>query len=197
MKFYSFRSRYFDGYSRKIVLDKKENARVEYVYEGIYHIAECSGAQWRLHKAVLLLFALLGDILLIFSMSAYVPANFCSDVLLLQVSVLFLLFANTLGAISRLSCGRKLTKWEYRMGVKTISECSLLSFFVLLALLLDEGGSFLTGRWSFDADALTAFFPLVFLAVLQLSCVFLVKKETYREEISNDLPHGIDITNDF
>lgn len=194
---HGFRDNYFQDHSRKIVLGENGNPKVEYVYEGIYHTLNASDRQWRLSKLLFPLLTAAGVICLVSAMMTEVPGNHIKDLAMLQAISLLLFFGMGVGAFSRMTAPRHMTRWEYRMGVATLREFSLLVMLSLGALLADELISALLGRITFDAANGALWLKLAACFALVLVQYRLVKKETYLEQVSDDLPHGIDITNDF
>ena len=197
MKGQSPRDRFFQDYSRKIVMDKRGKTHVEYVYEGDYYTAELTGGQWNIRKAGLLLLLLLSVALLLSAMLTELTLNHAGDVVLLEVLALFLLMGDGVGMASRLVHGRRLRKQEYRMAVKTVTECSFLAACVLAVLFLDITVSTLVGRWVWEAPVLGFLVRVLLLLAAQLGMAVLVRREHYTTQVSGDMPHGIDITNDF
>lgn len=194
----SFRDRYFRDYSRKIVMDRDTGAtHVEFVYEGVYYTAAMTAKNWRRRKVLLAAAVVLSAFLLLSAMTVDVPANRGTDVVLMETAVLFLLLGDGVGAVSRLMAKPRMTRQEYRMGVKTLTECSGLAAVVLVMLLLDLGVSFGLGRWPWQGELVGLRIRLVLLVSLCTGLYYAVKGERYTAEQSHDLPHGIDITDDF
>lgn len=194
---YGFRDGYFQDHSRKIILGENGNPKVEYVYEGIYHTLDASDRQWRISKLLFPLLTAAGVICLVSAMMTEVPGNHIKDLAMLQAVSLLLFFGMGVGAFCRITAPRHMTRWEYRMGVVTLREFSLLLMLSLGALLADEIISALLGRIALDGANALLWLKLAACFALALVQYRLVKKETYQEQISDDLPHGIDITNDF
>lgn len=192
----SFRKHYFQGYARKITLDENNNTHVEYVYEGMYHVADCSAAQWAVRKVRLVLCCCLEAFLLITAMSLPAQGNYHTDMILLQVLALLLLLGESVGAFFRLVCTRRMTTWEYRINIKTPRECAQLAAVVLAVVWLDAAASAWLGRWGLDELGVWLLVLTALAAAVQAVTAHCVGKETYTEEQSRDMPNGIDITND-
>lgn len=193
----SFRNQYFQDHSRRIVMDERGKMRVEYVYEGVYHIAECTAKSWRLRKVLFLAALLTSGYLLLSAMLLDVACNYCRDVVFLQCGILFCLLGSAVGTVFRMLSGSKMTKWEYRIAVNTPKECAVLITAVALALVGDVLASMAAGRWTAAPAAWEVVLRIALLAAVQLFLALWVRRERYTEEISHDLPHGVDITNDF
>lgn len=193
----SFRERYYQDHSRKIVLGADGNPRVEYVYEGIYHTLNGTDAQWKQTKVVYPLLTAAGTACLLWAMLTETPGNHLKDIALLQALCLLMLFGTGVGAFNRIMAPRHMTRWEYRMGVATLREFSLLTLLLLAVLGADEVISAFAGRIAVDATVLALWLTLLLCFALMLIQYRLLKKEVYRERISDDLPSGTDITNDF
>ena len=191
------RDRFFQDHARKIVMDERGRTRVEYVYEGDYYTAELTDRQWNVRKAGLLALLLASAALLLSAMMTEIRPNHAQDVVLMEAVTLFLLLGDCVGMASRLAHGRRLQKQEYRLAVKTLTECSFLAVCVLAALLLDLAVSLLAGRWAWEPPALGFLVRVVLLLAAQLGAAVLVRRERYATQASHDMPHGIDITNDF
>ena len=195
--FHHFSDSYFQDHSKKIVLGADGNARVEYVYEGIYYTMEGTDRQWLRGKVRYLLLSAAAAALLLVGMTTETALNRVTDVMLLQIFSLFLFLGLGIGVVNRLTVPRSMTKWEYRMGVATVKECSLLLVWSLGVLLLDGCGALVFGRIGFDWKSAQVLLEILGGLLLILCQYRLVKKERYREEISDDLPTGTDITSDF
>lgn len=196
-KRYGFRDNYFQDHSRKIVLGMDGNPRVEYVYEGIYYSLEGTDRQWNLSKLYFTLLTTGAAACLLLAMLTETPGNHMTDITVLEVISMFLLFGVGIGVFNRLTAPRQMTKWEYRMGVVTIKEFSLLLLVSLAALLLDEAVSMMTGRLAWDGTNVLLMGKLALCFALVLAQLRKARKERYQERFSDDLPNGIDITNDF
>lgn len=193
----SFRESYYQDHSRKIVLGADGNPRVEYVYEGIYHTMDCTESKWVRTKLAYTSLTAAGAACLLWAMLTETPGNYLKDIAMLQALSLLLFFGAGVGAFNRITAPRHMTKWEYRMGVATLREFSLLILVFLGVLLADEVISVLMGRILLEGTALLLWLKVALSLSLILIQYRLLKKETYLERISDDLPHGIDITNDF
>lgn len=196
-RLHSFRENYFQDHSRKIVLGENGNPRVEYVYEGIYHTLEGTDAQWKRSKCLYALLTVAGAACLLSVMLTETLGNHIKDIALLQALSLLLFLGAGVGVFNRIAAPRHMTKWEYRMGVATPREFSLLLLLSLGVLITDEVISALIGRFVLDGTVILLWTKSTLCFVLILIQYRLLKKETYLERISDDLPHGIDITNDF
>lgn len=194
---HSFRENYFQDHSRKIVLGEDGNPKVEYVYEGIYHTLDGTDQQWKRSKLRYSLLTVAGSLSLISAMMTETPGNHIKDLALLQALSLLLYFGAGVGIFNRITAPRHMTRWEHRMGVATLREFSLLLLISLGILLADGAVSALTGRTVLDGTAALAWLKVVLSFALMLIQYRQLKKEVYLEQISDDLPHGIDITNDF
>lgn len=196
-RFPGFREKYYQDHSRKIVLGADGNPRVEYVYEGIYYTLDGSDGRWKRSKAAYPLLTAAGAVCLLSVMLTQTPGNYVKDIVLLQAVSMLLFFGAAIGVFNRITAPRHMTKWEYRMGVATIREFSLLLLISLAALMTDEVGSALAGRFAVDGTVILLWLKTALCFALVLLQYRLLKKETYLERISDDLPSGIDITNDF
>lgn len=194
---HSFRENYFQDHSRKIVLGENGNPHVEYVYEGIYYTLDGTDAQWKRNKVLCLLLTVAGAACLLSVMLTETPGNHMKDLALLQALSLLLFFGAGVGVFNRITAPRHMTKWEYRMGVATLREFSLLLLMSLGVLITDEVISAVFGRFVPDSIVILLWTKTVLCFGLILIQYRLLKKETYLERISDDLPHGVDITNDF
>lgn len=195
--FQSFRDNYYQDYSRKIVQGADEKAHVEYVYEGIYYAQDVLDRQWYLYKLCYMVLTVLGAAALLSAMCMETTGNYLKDMTMLQAVSLFLFLGAGVGACSRLAAPRRMTRWEYRMGVVSLREFSQLLVLCLSILLADGLVSGVSGRLLFDRTG------VIFL-IRQAVCLLVagiqyrfIKNEHYLEQVSEDLPHGIDITNDF
>lgn len=196
-RLHGFRDSYYQDHSRKIVLGADGNPHVEYVYEGIYYTLDGSDRRWRLGKLLHLALTTGAAAVLLSVMLTETPGNHRTDITLLQVICLFLFFGAGIGVFNRLTAPRHMTRWEYRMGVATVRECSALLLLCLGALLADELVSAALGRLVFDRTSALVCLKTALCLLLVFAQYRLVKKERYSEHASDDLPHGIDITNDF
>lgn len=196
-RFQSFHEKYYQDHSRRIVLGAEGNPRVEYVYEGVYHTLDGTDRQWKRSKAAYPLLTAAEGACLLSVMLTRTPGNYTGDIVLLQVASLLLLFGVAIGVFSRLTAPRDMTVWEYRMAVATPREFSLLLVLSLGALMTDEVVSAITGRFLLDGAAMLLWLKAALCLALSLTQYRLLKKEAYRERVSDDLPSGIDITNDF
>lgn len=194
---HSFRENYFQDHSRKIVLGEDGNPRVEYVYEGIYYTLDATERQWKRSKLQYGLLTVAGAFSLISAMMTDTPGNYIKDMSMLQALSLLLFFGAGVGVFNRLTAPRNMTKWEHRMGVATLREFSLLLLMSLGALTADGIISALTGRIALDGTVIFLWLKIILSFVLVLIQYRLLKREVYLERFSDDLPHGIDITNDF
>lgn len=194
---HGFRENYYQDHSRKIVLGENGNPHVEYVYEGIYHTLNGSDQQWKKSKLLYTLLTAAGGLCFLSVMGTETPGNHLKDVAFLQAVALLLFFGSCIGVFSRLTAPRHMTVWEYRMGVATLREFSLLLLISLVLLIADEGISLLVGRITPDGTVAVLCLKLVSCFALVLVQYKMLRKERYLEQISDDLPHGIDITNDF
>lgn len=194
---HSFRENYFQDHSRKIVLGEDGNPKVEYVYEGIYRTLDGTDQQWKLSKLCYGFLTVAGAFSLISAMMTETPCNHIKDLALLQALSLLLYFGAGIGVFSRIMAPRRMTRWEYRMGVATLQEFSLLLLISMGILLADGSASALTGRTVPDRPAVFVWLKIVLSFALMLVQYRKLKKEAYLEQSSDDLPHGIDITNDF
>ena len=194
---HSFRENYFQDHSRKIVLGEDGKPKVEYVYEGIYHTLDGTDQQWKLSKLSHSFLTVVGAFSLISAMMTETPCNHIKELALLQALSLLLYFGAGVGIFNRIVAPRHMTRWEYRMGVATLREFSLLLLISMGILLVDGAVSALTGRMVLDAAAVFAWLKIVLSFALMLVQYRKLKAEAYLEQISDDLPHGIDITNDF
>ena len=196
-RFQSFREKYYQDHSWKIVLGTDGNPKVEYVYEGIYYTLDGSDRQWKRSKTAYPLLTAAGAVCLLSVMLTQTPGNYIKDIVLLQAVSMLLFFGAAIGAFNRITAPRHMTKWEHRMGVATPREFSLLLLISLAALMADEGVSALTGRFVVDGTVILLWLKIALCFVLVLVQYRLLKQESYLERISDDLPSGIDITNDF
>lgn len=196
-RFQGFREKYYQDHSRKVVLGADGKLRVEYVYEGIYHTLNGSDGQWKRSKVIYPLLTAAGAVCLLSVMLTPTPGNYMKDIVLLQAVSMLLFFGAGIGAFSRMTSPRHMTKWEYRMGVATIREFSVLLLISLAALIADEVVSAIIGRIIPDGTVILLWLKTALCFALVQMQYWLLKKETYREQVSDDLPSGIDITNDF
>lgn len=193
----SFRNDYYQDHSRKIVLGANGNPHVEYVYEGIYYTLDGTERAWRLKKLLHLVLTGAAVYLLLSVMLTETPGNHMADITMLQVFALFLFLGVGIGVFNRLTAPRNMTKWEYRMSIVTVRECCGLLILSIGALLTDELLSVVMGRTVFDQTNCLIWGKTALSLLLVFAQYRLVKEERYLERISDDLPHGIDITNDF
>lgn len=192
-----FRERYYEGFSRRIVLDGRGKAGVEYVYEGTYYTLAGSDRAWGIHKIIPVLSAALSTLTLILAMCVDTEANSVKAVTALQAAALLLLLALWTGVFTRFTSKRDMTRWEYRMAVKTLSECGLLFSVLQTAVFVTALVLAVKSKDGFSTNCLTFLF-LTFLSSSLLFLLFLfVRREHYLTRQSNDLPHGEDITGDF
>lgn len=192
-----FRERYYEDFSRRIVLDGRGKAGVEYVYEGTYYTLAGSDRTWVIHNILPVLSAALSTLTLILAMCVDTEVNSVKAVTALQAAALLLLLALWTGVFTRLTAKRDMTLWEYRMAVKTVSECSLLFSVLQTVVFVTAMVIAVTGKDGFNTESLLFLF-LTFLSSSLLFLLFLfVRREHYLTRQSNDLPHGEDITGDF
>lgn len=196
-RFPGFREKYYQDHSRKIVLGADGNPKVEYVYEGIYYTLDASDAQWKRSKAVYPLLTAAGAVCLLSVMLTPTPGNYIKDIVLLQAVSMLLFFGGAIGAFNRITAPRHMTKWEYRMGAATLREFALLLLMALGLLMADEVVSVIIGRIALDGTVIALWLKLALCFALVLVQYRKLKQETYLEQESDDLPSGIDITNDF
>jgi hypothetical protein len=196
-KITGFRERYYEGFSRRIVLDGRGKAGVEYVYEGTYYILAGSDRERTVHKVIPLISVALSSLTMIGAMCIAAEANSVKAVTAMQAAALLLLLALWTGVFTRLTAKRDKTLWEYRMAVKTVSECSLLFSVLQTVVFVTAMVIAVTGKDGFNTESLLFLF-LTFLSSSLLFLLFLfVRREHYLTRQSNDLPHGEDITGDF
>ncbi|MCD7835015.1 MAG: hypothetical protein LUH00_13690 [Lachnospiraceae bacterium] len=188
---------YFKGYSRKVVMDENMEMHSEYVYEGTYYTMDCPDNVWIRRKGRVLILFLLAAVTLIWGMMGAAEANARKGIVFLQAASLLLLLGTAICVCCRLSAGRKMTDWEYRMSVVSIREFALMDMLALGAAAAAVGCGVLFGLFAFSMAEVTLFLKLVAGAAFSWILMREVKKEVYREEISQDLPHGVDMTNDF
>lgn len=193
----SFRDSYFQDHARKIVLGADGNPHVEYVYEGIYYTLGDTDRRWFLRKLGCFAMSAASAGLLLSAMMTDTALNRMADILILQVLALFSFLGLGVGVVNRLTAPRRMTKWEYRMGVVTLKECSLLLVLILGCMLADGVLSVLLGRIVWESTCAVALGKMLSCLLVVLVQYRLVRTEAYRQEISEDLPSGIDITNDF
>lgn len=196
-KSYGFRDSYYQDHSRKIVLGGNGNPKVEYVYEGLYHTLDGTDRQWKQSKLNCTVLTVAAAACLVWAMQMETYGNFLKDIAMLQAISLLLFFGTGVGVFNRMTAPRHMTQWEYRMSVATIREFSLLLIMSLGILLTDEALSLITGRIPFDLSAALLCLKLAFCFFLISLQYRMLKKESYLGTFSDDLPHGIDITNDF
>lgn len=194
---FGFRNRYFEGYARKIVLSDRGKAHVEYVYEGNYYTALCTDSVWIWHKVLYLLLTAAAVVGQLTAMAAASDINRIRLITAIQAIGLLLLLSLGVGAFSRASAPRNMTRWEFRTAVQTLRECSALylclqAVLLAAALLLAAAGTVSPdGQWLIFLGC--TLFSVCMAVLLHRS----VKKEQYRQELSDDIPHGTDITGDF
>lgn len=196
-KSFRFRDNYYDGYSRKIVIGSGNKAHIEYVYEGIYHIPQCTEGVWIKRKIIYFLLSLLTVLSHILEMCIETQLNSIKVLTALESLLLLILIALISSSLSRLTLGRRMTRWEYRMGVLTLKESSFLVFLLESVILLISVVLLFKGRIHSDGVIFSFFLFSAVSAVLAFILFFSVRNEKYGEEISSDTTHGEDITNDY
>lgn len=194
---FGFRDRYFEGYARKIVLDDGGNARIEYVYEGTYYTALCTDRAWIRQKVLYLLLVAATAGGQIAAMAAASGINRIKWITAIQAGELLLLLMLGVGAFSRVTAPRNMTRWEFRTAVQTLRECSVLYLCLQAVLLAAAVLLVAAGMVSLDGQLLSFFGCTLLSACMALLLHRNVKKEQYRQELSDDVPHGTDITGDF
>lgn len=195
--FPGFAQGYFQDHSRKIVLGADGVPRTEYVYEGIYYILEGTANDWRRQKLLTLLFVSSAAAMLLWAMLTPAALNRLTDILLLQVLGLFLLLALGFGAFNRLTASSRMTRWEYRMSVLTVKECSLLLALCMGTAALDGLIRLTLSSVVSTPAELAALAKLTGSAAAAWLSWRQICAERYTREQSDDLPSGTDITNDF
>ncbi|MCD8397267.1 MAG: hypothetical protein LUD12_08825 [Lachnospiraceae bacterium] len=195
---HSFRNRYFKDFSRKIVVDPQSmKTRVEYVYEGTYYTMEDSKNLWLLRKAAYTLLFLLETGAYLLSMAQRTLSNYLMPVTLIQAIGIFLLMGSGMSLFCRITSSQRMTDWEYRMAVTSMREFSGLFGGIMTMLLIGEVAYLVAnGSLLAEGEPITLLLQ-AFAAGVGLFLAGCVQREHCRTDISQDLPKGIDITNDF
>ena len=189
-----FNQKYFEGYRRAITMDDSGRMRVEFVYEGIYYTRVIPESMQ--HKLLFVLIPVLSLIGIIWVMSERIPMNYSKGILFAQVLLLFMLGLNLMCGIVRLLSSQKLTRWEYRLGVVSVKEISLVGALVSSALAITALIRVFsaTDSWKLVGRGLTVYFTV---SVLQLLLLKIVSAEKYHQDESRDILKGIDVTDEL
>ena len=189
-----FNQKYFEGYRRAITMDDSGRMRVEFVYEGIYYTRVIPESMQ--HKLLFVLIPVLSLIGIIWVMSERIPMNYSKGVLFAQVLLLFMLGLNLVCGIVRLLSSKKLTRWEYRLGVISVKEISLIGALASSSLAITALIRVFSAidSWKLVGRGLTVYF---IVSVLQLLLLKIVSAEKYHQDESRDILKGIDVTDEL
>lgn len=191
-----FNQKYFEGYRRCITMDENGHMRVEFVYEGLYHIPKMErGARLR-HKALFVLLPAAGLLLMIAGMTRRTAGNALGYMTLMQVFGLFMLALSLVCGIVRAFAGSRLTEWEYRMGVLSVKELNLVGFLVTGFLAAAELVLIARGQAGRVSDEALSCALYALLSGAQFFALRTVMRERYEAEESQDLLEGVDVTPD-
>ncbi|MGM9521295.1 MAG: hypothetical protein ACI3VB_02310 [Oscillospiraceae bacterium] len=191
-----FNQKYFEGYKKRIVIDEDGNQKIEFVYEGTYYHLDADERTWKRKKLLILAQIILCIAAVVLAMAWNSAVNGIKWLVALQVLLFFSLLGLLLCGCFRLGAKYRMTQYEYRMSVVSVREFALLSV-IFAALLLLAVPSVLIARDLFLPSETVQLLAYLAVSGMLIWMFFSVKGERYIEEESHDMPHGVDITNDF
>lgn len=189
-----FNKKYFEGYSKKVVMDNENHLHTEFVYEGSYYQNKSTDTIKARNNAIYMSGTIVYLIILIFIMSQDNALNYLRYITLLEIILLFGSLGMISCAVIKILAKEKMTKWEYRIGVISLKEFAQIS--MIFTFLLGAISFAISLSENFTINPIF-FIGTIFEFFLLWMIHLFIKHEKYSETQSDDMPNGIDMTNDF
>lgn len=193
-----FKSKFLEGFEKKVVLDRDTmKPRVEFVYEGYYYTSELPEKERLARKIAHTVIFLACTAVHIYAMTLKCDLNRIWYLSAAEIIMIFDYLGLAVSTFEKAVSKRKMAVWEYRMSSVSLKEFSLIGVGVYLLLAV---------MWLIRLISARPAVPLRELAALGLyaaCCAALwanyriEKTARYSEKKSDDVLHGIDITNDL